>query len=108
MVGFFSSVLLTQPLKVTLIVLFTKSNTLRLQIICLAIFVAFFCRKSDEDTEANEYLDDTQYDLENDEEYLHLTQVSSLMDSDIKEKKILPNFRIDLYLLIDLVLVSIV
>ncbi|CAF1074084.1 unnamed protein product [Adineta steineri] len=53
--GFFSSVLLTQPLK----------------IIALAMFFAFFCRKSNDDKEANAFLDDNQLDLDNDEEYLH-------------------------------------
>jgi hypothetical protein len=48
--GFFSSIILTQPVKT----------------LCLAIFFAFFCRKSD---------DDNQLDLENDEEFLHLSQV---------------------------------
>ncbi len=59
--GFFSSILLTQPLK----------------ILGLAIFFAFFCRKSndDDDKEAKEYIDENQIDLDNDEEYLHLTEV---------------------------------
>ncbi|UJR16871.1 hypothetical protein I4U23_003769 [Adineta vaga] len=53
--GFFSSILLTQPIK----------------IITLAIIFACFCRKSNDDKEANEFLDDNQVDLNNDEEYLH-------------------------------------
>ncbi|CAF0788844.1 unnamed protein product [Adineta steineri] len=53
--GLFSSILLTQPLK----------------ILCLAIFFAYFCRNSNDDKEANEYLDDNQVNLDNDEEYLH-------------------------------------
>ncbi len=57
--GFFSSILLTQPIK----------------ILCLAIFFAFFCRKSDDDKEANEHLDENKIDLDNDEEYLHSTKV---------------------------------
>jgi hypothetical protein len=46
-----------------------------LKILCLAIFFAFFCRKSDDDKEANEYLDENQIDLDNDEEYIHSTEV---------------------------------
>ena len=57
--GFFSSILLTQPIK----------------ILCLAIFFAFFCRKPNDDKEANEYLDEKQIELDNDEEYLHTTKV---------------------------------
>ncbi|UJR25703.1 hypothetical protein I4U23_007054 [Adineta vaga] len=53
--GFFSSMLLTQPLK----------------IISLAILFACFCGKSNDDKEANEFLDDNQIDLDYDEEYLH-------------------------------------
>ncbi|CAF3684254.1 unnamed protein product [Adineta steineri] len=53
--GFFSSIFLTQPLK----------------IISLAIFFAFFCRKPNDDKEANEYLNDDQFALDEDEEYLH-------------------------------------
>ncbi|CAF4320428.1 unnamed protein product, partial [Adineta steineri] len=52
---FFSSIFLTQPLK----------------IISLAIFFAFFCRKPNDDKEANEYLNDDQFTLDEDEEYLH-------------------------------------
>jgi len=46
-----------------------------LKIICLAILFACFCRNANEDTEANEYLDDNQVDLDNDEEYLHSIEV---------------------------------
>ena len=56
--GFFSSILLTQPLK----------------ILCLAIFFAFFCRKPNDDKEANEHLDENQIELDNNEEYLHSTK----------------------------------
>ncbi|CAF3897839.1 unnamed protein product [Rotaria sordida] len=52
---FFSSIFLTQPLKV----------------LCLAIFFAFFFRNSNDDNEAKEYIDENQIDLNNDEEYLH-------------------------------------
>ncbi|CAF1068198.1 unnamed protein product [Adineta steineri] len=52
--GFFSSIFLIQPLK----------------IVALAIFFAFFIRKSDKDNEAAEYLDDN-VDLNHNEEYLH-------------------------------------
>lgn len=75
--GFFSSVLFTQPLKVKEIFSSIRCNSLWLQIIVLAAFFAFVCRKSNDDTDDKEYLDDTQYDLENDEEYLHSVQVSS-------------------------------
>ena len=52
------------------------SISLTKQILGLAIFFAFFCRKSDDnDEEAKEVLDEDQLDLENDEEYLHSLQV---------------------------------
>jgi polycystin 1L2 len=54
--GFFSSILLTQPLK----------------ILSLAIFFACFCRNTNDDQEANEYLDDNQIDLDIDEDYLQV------------------------------------
>ena len=57
--GFFSSILLTQPLK----------------IVALAIFFACFCQKNDDDKEASEYLEDHQLALEDDEEYLGLPKV---------------------------------
>ncbi|CAF1401522.1 unnamed protein product [Adineta steineri] len=54
--GFFSSILLIQPLK----------------IVALAIFFAFFIRKSDKDNEEAEYLDDNDdFDLNHNEEYIH-------------------------------------
>ena len=46
-----------------------------LKILCLAIFFAFVCRKSDDDKEVNEYSDDNEINLDNDEEYLHSTEV---------------------------------
>jgi len=57
--GFFSSIFLTQPMK----------------ILCLAIFFISFCPKTDDDKEANEYLDEHRIELDPDEEYLHLTKV---------------------------------
>ncbi|UJR06650.1 hypothetical protein I4U23_010936 [Adineta vaga] len=60
--SFFSSVLLTQPLK----------------IISLAIIFACFCRQSNDDKEANELLDDNAISLDADEEYLHITKKQSL------------------------------
>jgi hypothetical protein len=75
--GFFSSILLTQPLKVTFFRFLSKLWVyVLLQIIGLAIFFACFCQNSNEDKEASEYLDDNQVDLDNDEEYLHSTEVS--------------------------------
>jgi hypothetical protein len=47
--GFFSSIFLTQPIK----------------IICLAIFFAVFCRNSNEHKEESEYIDDNQIYLYN-------------------------------------------
>jgi hypothetical protein len=46
-----------------------------LKILCLAIFVACVYRNSNDDKEANEYLDDKQFDLDSDEEYLHSIEV---------------------------------
>ncbi|CAF1423607.1 unnamed protein product, partial [Adineta ricciae] len=60
--GFFSSLLLTQPLK----------------IVSLAIVFACFCRKSNDDQEVNELLDDDYAELKPDEEYLHSTKKKSL------------------------------
>jgi hypothetical protein len=57
--GVFSSIFLTQPLKV----------------ICLAIFFAFFFRNSNDDKEAKEFLDENPIELKHDEEYLHTTKV---------------------------------
>ncbi|CAF1645338.1 unnamed protein product, partial [Adineta ricciae] len=56
--GFFSSILLTQPIK----------------IICMAIFLALFCRNSTNDKEASEYInDDDRIDLQDD---LHSSDIS--------------------------------
>jgi hypothetical protein len=46
-----------------------------LKILCLAIFFAFFCRNSEDDKEAREYLIDDDFDLDNNEEYLHSNEV---------------------------------
>jgi hypothetical protein len=74
--GFFSSILLTQPLKVKFFCLLFKLIVfVSLKIICLSILFACFCRNANEDKEANEYLDDNQVDLDNDEEYLHSIEV---------------------------------
>ncbi|CAF3807836.1 unnamed protein product [Rotaria sp. Silwood1] len=53
--GFFSSILLTQPIK----------------IVCLAIFFACFFLNSHDDKEASQFIDENQIDLDYDEEYLH-------------------------------------
>ncbi len=45
------------------------------QILSLAIFFAFFCRKPNDDLEANEHLSEDKIELDNDEEYLHSTKV---------------------------------
>ncbi len=45
------------------------------KILSLAIFFAFFCRKPDDDKEANEHLVEDKIELDNDEEYLHSTKV---------------------------------
>lgn len=58
--GFFSSILLTQPLK----------------IVALAIVFTIVCRKPNEDEEAHEFLDDHPIGLNHDEEYLHGSPVS--------------------------------
>ncbi|CAF4239490.1 unnamed protein product, partial [Adineta steineri] len=60
--GFFSSIFFSQPIK----------------ILSLAIIFACFCRRSNDDYEANEFLDNNQVDLNNDEEYLHSTKKRSL------------------------------
>jgi hypothetical protein len=67
--GFFSSILLTQPLK----------------IIALAIFFACFCAKPNDDKEANEFLDDLPVDLDHDEEYLHVSVLSIIFSSEMKK-----------------------
>jgi polycystin 1L2 len=53
--GLFSSIFITQPMKV----------------LCLAIFFAFFFRNSNDDKEAKEYIDENSIELNDDEEYLH-------------------------------------
>jgi hypothetical protein len=57
--GFFSSIFLTQPIK----------------IICLAIFFACFCRNSHDEKEESEYIDDNELDFDRNEGYLHSIQV---------------------------------
>ena len=65
LIGFVSSILLTQPIKV----------------LSLAIFFACFCRKShDDDQEANEHLYEEQIELNDDEEYLHSSSKRSFFD----------------------------
>ncbi|CAF1360361.1 unnamed protein product, partial [Adineta steineri] len=61
--GFFSSVIFTQPIK----------------IICLAIFFICFCRNSKEEKETSEYInEDDEFNISNDEEYLHSLEYHSL------------------------------
>ncbi|CAF4192320.1 unnamed protein product, partial [Adineta steineri] len=60
--GFFSSIFFSQPIK----------------ILSLAIIFACFCRRSNDDYEANEFLDNNQVDLNNDEEYVHSNKKRSL------------------------------
>ncbi|CAF1484404.1 unnamed protein product, partial [Adineta steineri] len=64
--GFFSSVILTQPIK----------------ILCLAIFFICFCRNSNNDKETSEYInDDDEFNLGNDEDYLQSPEFHSLFSS---------------------------
>ncbi|CAF0785228.1 unnamed protein product [Adineta steineri] len=64
--GFFSSIILTQPIK----------------IICLAIFFICFCRNSKDDKETSEYInEDDEFNISNDEEYLHSLEYQSLFSS---------------------------
>ncbi|CAF3754605.1 unnamed protein product [Adineta steineri] len=64
--GFFSSVILTQPIK----------------IICLVIFFICFCRNSKDDKETSEYInEDDEFNISNDEEYLHSLEYHSLFSS---------------------------
>ena len=44
----------------------------------MAIFFACFCRKSNDDKEAHEFLHEDKINLDNDEEYLHITDDKSL------------------------------
>ena len=79
--GFFSSILLTQPVKVlfffSLILLY---NMFSLKILCLAIVFTFFCRETNDDNEANEYLDENKIDLDNnDKDYLPPIKVCSCL-----------------------------
>ncbi|CAF1460939.1 unnamed protein product [Adineta steineri] len=61
--GFFSSVIFTQPIK----------------IICLAILFICFCRNSKDDKETSEYInEDDEFNISNDEEYLHSLEYHSL------------------------------
>ncbi|CAF1517802.1 unnamed protein product, partial [Adineta steineri] len=64
--GFFSSVILTQPIK----------------IICLAIFFICFCRNSNDEKETSEYInEDDEFNISNDEEYLHSLEYHSIFSS---------------------------
>ncbi|CAF0882123.1 unnamed protein product [Adineta steineri] len=58
--GFFSSIILTQPIK----------------ILGLAVFFTLFCRNPNDDKEAKEYIDETNFELDGDEDYLHSTDFS--------------------------------
>ncbi|UJR16862.1 hypothetical protein I4U23_003760 [Adineta vaga] len=77
--GFFSSIFLTQPIK----------------ILTLTLFFAFFCRKSNDDKEATEYLNDNEISLDQNEEYLHenkkslfISRTSSIHRSRLTEGEI--------------------
>ncbi|CAF4379340.1 unnamed protein product, partial [Adineta steineri] len=64
--GFFSSVIFTQPIK----------------IICLAIFFICFCRNSKDEKETSEYInEDDEFNISNDEEYLHSLEYHSIFSS---------------------------
>ena len=52
-----------------------KVNVSLFQIVSLAIVFACFCRKSNNDQEVYELLDDDHVELKADEEYLHSTKV---------------------------------
>ncbi|CAF1263903.1 unnamed protein product [Adineta steineri] len=68
--GFFSSVIFTQPIK----------------IICLAIFFICFCRNSKDDQETSEYInEDDEFNISNDEEYLHSLEYRSLFSSESRK-----------------------
>jgi hypothetical protein len=76
--GFFSSIFLTQPIKVKFFIsifLSYRWDFFLFKILCLAIFFAFFCQKSSDDIEAHEHLDDNKFNLEKDEDYLHSIEV---------------------------------
>jgi cbb3-type cytochrome oxidase subunit 3 len=83
--GFFSSIFLTQPIKVLFIsFLIRLSNVFLLQTLCLVIFFAFFCRNTkDNDEEAKEYLDENEVNFDNDmEDYLQHIEVCLFRMSD--------------------------
>ncbi|CAF4162103.1 unnamed protein product, partial [Adineta steineri] len=63
--GFFSSIILTQPIK----------------ILGLAVFFTLFCRNPNDDKEAKEYIDETNFALDGDEDYLHSNDFSLLSHS---------------------------
>ncbi|CAF1595374.1 unnamed protein product, partial [Adineta steineri] len=63
--GFFSSVILTQPIK----------------ILGLAVFFTLFCRNPNDDKEAKEYIDETNFELDGDEDYLHSNDFSLISNS---------------------------
>ncbi len=56
-----------------------------LKILLLAVFVAFICRNSKDDKEANEYLDDNQIDLDNNKEDIYSTKVCPFFCYEINE-----------------------
>ncbi|CAF1243620.1 unnamed protein product [Adineta steineri] len=58
--GFFSSIILTQPIK----------------ILGLAVFFTLFCRNPNDDKEVKEYIDETNFELDGDEDYLHSNNFS--------------------------------
>ncbi|CAF0802441.1 unnamed protein product [Adineta steineri] len=63
--GFFSSIILTQPIK----------------ILGLAVFFTLFCRNPNDDKEAKEYIDETNFELDGDEDYLHSNDFSLISNS---------------------------
>ncbi|CAF1253004.1 unnamed protein product [Adineta steineri] len=63
--GFFSSIILTQPIK----------------ILGLAVFFTLFCRNPNDDKEAKEYIDETNFELDGDEDYLHSNNFSLISNS---------------------------
>lgn len=68
--GFFSSILLSQPIK----------------IICLAIFFSLFCQNLNDEKEEREYIDDGQVQLDPDEIYLH--KIKDTLFSSRKPKRV--------------------
>lgn len=69
--GFFSSIFLTQPIKV----------------LSLILFFACFCRKSDDVNEVNEHFDNYQVHLNKDEAYVHSLKVRFISFSYFSEAK---------------------